>query len=523
MSYLTGVVSGTASIGSALVLGASGNISGISSLSATNLTGTLATASQPNITSLGSLTGLTIGGNLSFSGSSRSISITGVSSYIDCREYRQSGVSYDLSTFMNGTVSYGMVQASSIWASDPSNCTQIPYSYDAGASNAILFADKSRIYLDGSNNSYPLWIDSGFSPLIISNYCGEYIWNTSVKNFQIDCYYNQSGIKRSTTFGVRSIPGGSSNSQSNCVLGTNDSTMILTTRLDAGNYSGIIIFPNQTSPYLSKIAFNDSTMISNSFYSFNGPVAIKSSTSMWADGSSSVYSVAQQWQDDASSPAKIQMQIANNGAGALLGTYTTHPFGLMISNATALYINTNRYVGIGTTSPLVPLHVSTTATYAFGAGGTTVYRLQTSSGVTESALGPISYNVSALFGGYVGCTALAMTSDRRLKRNIQSCPIDRVKRLYDSCDVKLYEWIESENKPGQEVGLIAQDLVSAHLTDLTSVFYRDDIEGGEDSTLEPDKAQLNVDYRRIAAYNMKMIQHLLDRIEELEAKVSSLI
>ncbi|EGZ07263.1 hypothetical protein PHYSODRAFT_415688, partial [Phytophthora sojae] len=32
MSYLSGVVPGTASIGSALVLGASGNISGISSL-----------------------------------------------------------------------------------------------------------------------------------------------------------------------------------------------------------------------------------------------------------------------------------------------------------------------------------------------------------------------------------------------------------------------------------------------------------------------------------------------------------
>ncbi|KAL7692928.1 hypothetical protein Plhal304r1_c005g0020381 [Plasmopara halstedii] len=77
-----------------------------------------------------------------------------------------------------------------------------------------------------------------------------------------------------------------------------------------------------------------------------------------------------------------------------------------------------------------------------------------------------------------------MTSDRRLKKNIQSCPIDRVKRLYDSCEVKLYDWIESENKPGQEI---------------------DDIEGGEDPSLEPAKQQLNVDYSRISAYNMKMI------------------
>ncbi|KAL7694713.1 hypothetical protein Plhal304r1_c001g0003071 [Plasmopara halstedii] len=58
---------------------------------------------------------------------------------------------------------------------------------------------------------------------------------------------------------------------------------------------------------------------------------------------------------------------------------------------------------------------------------------------------------------------------------------------------------------------------STHLTDLISIFYRDDIEGGEDPSLEPAKQQLNVDYSRISAYNMKMIQHLLVmRIERWE-------
>ncbi|GMF66284.1 unnamed protein product [Phytophthora lilii] len=158
----------------------------------------------------------------------------------------------------------------------------------------------------------------------------------------------------------------------------------------------------------------------------------------------------------------------------------------------------------------------------FGAGGTTVYRLRTDSGATESALGPITYSVAAIFGGYIGCTALAMTSDRRLKRNIQPCPIDRVKRLYDQSEVKLYDWIESENRPGQEAGLIAQDLVSAHLTDLISVFYRDDIEEGEDPSLKPGKTQLNVDYSRISAYNMKMIQHLLVEIDSLKDRLANI-
>ncbi|GMF34653.1 unnamed protein product [Phytophthora lilii] len=171
---------------------------------------------------------------------------------------------------------------------------------------------------------------------------------------------------------------------------------------------------------------------------------------------------------------------------------------------------------IGTTSSSAPVHVPGSNNFVFRAGGTTVYRLRTDNGATESALGPITYDIAAIFGGYISCSAMAMTSDRKLKRNIQPCPFDRVKRLYDSCEVRLYDFLEIDNRPGQEVGLIAQDLVSAHLTDLISVFYRDDIEEGEDPSLEPSKTQLYVYYSRIAAYNMRMIQHLLMEIDRLK-------
>ncbi|GMF28824.1 unnamed protein product [Phytophthora lilii] len=94
--YLGGkIIAGTASHSKALILDSSGNISGINSFGASTITKTLQTGSQPNVTSLGSLSGLTIGGNLSFSGSSRSISITGTSSYFDCREDRQRKIFHD--------------------------------------------------------------------------------------------------------------------------------------------------------------------------------------------------------------------------------------------------------------------------------------------------------------------------------------------------------------------------------------------------------------------------------------------
>jgi len=58
--------------------GAGRVLSGLSSISATTLTGTLSTAAQTAITSVGSLNGLNIDGNLTFTGASRTI--TGLSS-----------------------------------------------------------------------------------------------------------------------------------------------------------------------------------------------------------------------------------------------------------------------------------------------------------------------------------------------------------------------------------------------------------------------------------------------------------
>ncbi|GMF66130.1 unnamed protein product [Phytophthora lilii] len=366
MTYFSGVVPGTASIGSALVLGASG-----------------------------SLTGLAISGNLSFSGSSRSISITGVSSYIDCREYRHNGNTYDLSLLQNiSGVSFG---------------TATP--------NKFLICDSSPNI-------------GGLS---------------SVSATTLSCTNLRQGL---------TCPGA------------------INGFLAYGNQSAIT-----TVGSLTELGINSTP--TNEYFSIKG----------WGfdylDGS---YTRMLTFSGSNITPVQFQIEVHN-------GT------------------NSTSRLGLGTTNPSAPLHVPSSNNFVFGAGGTTVYRLRTDSGATESALSPITYSVAGIFGGYIACTAMAMTSDRRLKKSIQPCPIDRLKRLYDSCEVKLYEWNESENKPGQEVGIIAQDLVSAHLTDLTSVFYRDDIEEGGDPSIEPAHAQLNVDYSRIAAYNMKMIQYLLGEID----------
>ena len=60
LNYLNGVTPGAATANKAIVVNASRAISGFDSLSASNLIGTLQTAAQPNITSLGTLSSLTV-------------------------------------------------------------------------------------------------------------------------------------------------------------------------------------------------------------------------------------------------------------------------------------------------------------------------------------------------------------------------------------------------------------------------------------------------------------------------------
>ncbi|GMF65742.1 unnamed protein product [Phytophthora lilii] len=73
-AYVLSITPGSASPNKALVLNGTSDVSGINSLSASSLTGSLQTAAQPNITSIGALSGLTIAGNLTFTGASRSLS-----------------------------------------------------------------------------------------------------------------------------------------------------------------------------------------------------------------------------------------------------------------------------------------------------------------------------------------------------------------------------------------------------------------------------------------------------------------
>ena len=68
INYLDGVTPGTAVVSKAVVLDSNSDFVGVNAFSATEITGELQTAAQPNITSVGTLTGLSITNSLSLTG-----------------------------------------------------------------------------------------------------------------------------------------------------------------------------------------------------------------------------------------------------------------------------------------------------------------------------------------------------------------------------------------------------------------------------------------------------------------------
>jgi hypothetical protein len=277
---------------------------------------------------------------------------------------------------------------------------------------------------------------------------------------------------------------------------------------------------NTNTPYTNatygtaNITFNDSTLYIKSSHDLN-------------DGTAN-YDMPLLITSSNASPIEFACQIHNGSNStasnaAIIGTMTANDFGIMTSNSRRMTIKASGLIGIGTTNPAVPLHITNTSTYTwnpFNNVGITVYRLRTDSGATETAGGvAVQYtNVAAIFAGYIGCEAMVMQSDRRLKQDIADVPIGRVECLYKSLSVKSYKWKAHPDKP-KELGLIAQDVLDQGFIDLVAKTPDDDpeLEQSNDPWLEPKGVKLSVDYPKLSVYNMRMIQGLMERIEELEA------
>lgn len=261
----------------------------------------------------------------------------------------------------------------------------------------------------------------------------------------------------------------------------------------------------------------------------SGNIYIKASNDL--NGNSTTYDMPLMLESSNAAPIGFGVELHNGTSGtsanaAFVGTLTSNDMAFMTGNSRRMTIKSDGKVGIGTGTPVAPLQVSTTISYTWnssGAVGTTVYRLRTDSGNTESATGtPITYtNVTCIFNGYIGCEAMVMQSDRRLKKDVEDVPIGRVECLYKDLQVKSYRW-KKDPKKHKELGLIAQDVLDQGFIDLVAEMPSDDpeLEQSNDPWLEPKGVKLHVDYSKLAVYNMRMIQALIDRLTNIETRLN---
>jgi hypothetical protein len=202
-----------------------------------------------------------------------------------------------------------------------------------------------------------------------------------------------------------------------------------------------------------------------------------------------------------------------------IGTTTNSQLRFGTSNTTSLTINSS-YVGIGTTTPRCPLEISGSQLVALNIDMlNTVYRKRTDANILETSTGTVNYNFSCWMNEYLYCKAIVMVSDRRMKTDIVDMDLKRVERFYEVMEPKTYKF--KSNLTRTEHGLIAQDVVKEGYLDLISMMTNEELEEEGDEA-DVKGYQLGIDYQKITMFNMRMIQSMLDRIQDLESIVEKL-
>ncbi len=232
----------------------------------------------------------------------------------------------------------------------------------------------------------------------------------------------------------------------------------------------------------------------------------------------------------ASSTTQTALNILTTGT--ITGTVTT--YGSQISNThsggtstnVGLYLNasgaTNNYgliinsgfVGVGTTAPTVPVHVTSSANLTIGGYGST----GTTWGIITSASRAVS--VYAPNGAVVGSTILA-TSDQRLKENVTPIDANKVDSFFNTVNPVDFRWIADQNL---DTGFIAQDLIKEGFGYLVSVAPDSNMpeQISADGFISPAGARFVVNYGAITPLLTAGIQKNIQQINTISNQISAL-
>lgn len=384
-----------------------GTILGMSTISATSLVGTIQTAAQPNITSLGTLTGLTINGQL----------VIGTTTIIENDIHLIQGIT-------PGTASAGRA----------------------------LVVDSNRDIISIRN-------------LSATNLTGT-IQTASQPNI------TSLGALSSITLG------------STTVIETDISSI---TSIISGNASA------------------DKALVLNSSSSISG-INLIGATSLALGGNVLAATEASYLTSITSGTASISKALVLNSSGSISGINSLGATQMTLGNSS----NTTMPLEIG----FVPFVM--TSAYA--------YNTNANSHGTIAAGGATSYNYSIRALGRILCTqSVDVTSDRRLKYNVQNLNDAYCTKFVTDTTPVSFNWINGDDFPSY--GYIAQDLLRNGFDDLVNLADDKNMnqEIDSDGLISPQGIKFTISYQHIIPILAQNQKRLMRENKELSDKVDKLM
>lgn len=212
----------------------------------------------------------------------------------------------------------------------------------------------------------------------------------------------------------------------------------------------------------------------------------------------------------------LSIQCSSTAGGPIyLGGLNGSDLRFGTSNSTSMMLTDTGHLLVGTTTDVAPFVVSGSSTYTVVPFATTTYRFNVATN-TYSNLGggPVSFSISAYFSSNIFVqNSIYTTSDRRLKDNIK--PLDITLDHYNQLKPVSYKY---KNESITKLGLIAQDCLSV-CSEI--VGYSENEKMKKETEDDIEGYQYTVDYSQLSVMNCSAIKKLIDRVKDLEAKLTS--
>jgi hypothetical protein len=525
LSALTLITPGTVSASKAIIVDANKDITGIRYLTATNLTGTLQTASQTNITSVGTLSSLSVSGSLNLTGSNQTIACT-----------NPIGVNNALT--ISGTGTIANTSGMSFWHVGASATSYInSYNYNSSTKMNLDVCDGSVFCTAGGLVGINKKTGINYN-LDISGSCNvtnDYLINGVSTNLSY-----LSGV----TLGVAAASKVLTLDNLKAVNSiTSLTTQYLNPNANSDLSSGMLCINNSTykvgivtaSPG-ARFDLNQGSATSNRMrlsYTVANTYAelycdtvsrLVSANDMLVSGILSVHDVGTSYFNVLNANANTTVEIGRSenvydcmqltfnrsGVGSHNNRLSFDPYG----GDNGSFVVSNLYAGINVGIPNRYASFEIMSTESFMYSSIKYYNVATNAAgtYTNSSIALSAY----LQGGlYVG-DSIVQSSDRRLKSNITDYEIsvDAYMKLMPKSYMKRASFDPSIKTESHQIGLIAQD-VAPQCWDLISL-CPDKFAVKESDDDPDDGVAMSIDYSKLSVVNLFMIKQILNRLMSAE-------